>query len=154
MLLGPILSKDDSIERFFNGVYRLRPPLPNYNATWDTNAVLDHLNTLWPNEELSLDKLTKRTITLIAITIAHRIQTLSKIDIKNIEFFNDHIVIKTPDFLKTSRRGSKQPIIVLPFFLENSAISPAKTSDCHLNRTILLRNSDNLLVVSVDLTKR
>lgn len=84
LLLGPNISKDHRVQRLLKGVFRLRPPLPKYNLTWDTTCVLDQLSQWYPNEELTLTQLTKKTITLLALTTAHRVQTLSKINIKNI----------------------------------------------------------------------
>lgn len=37
------MSGDDRITRFCKGVYKLRPPLPRYNVTWDPSTVLNHL---------------------------------------------------------------------------------------------------------------
>lgn len=145
-LLGPYVIKDDRIQRFFKGVFRLRPPLPKYNVTWDTNCVLEHLNSWYPNVNLSLDQLSRKTITLLALTSAHRIQTLSKINIKNIEAQTSQISIKIPDLIKTSRPGSYQPIVSIPFFEEKPSICPAKSLVDYLDRTSPLRQSDNLFI--------
>jgi hypothetical protein len=116
LILGPALGKDDRLQRFFRGVFRMRPPTPKYNFTWDTNHVLDNLSLWYPNDSLSVEKLTKKTITLLALTTAHRIQTLSKINLNNIEFSTKQIIIKIPDIIKTSRPGVKQPVLCLPYF--------------------------------------
>lgn len=68
LILGPLLTKDDRLTRFFKGAFRMRPPLPKYTFTWDTNCVLDHLSTWYPNEDLSLDRLSRKTVTLLALT--------------------------------------------------------------------------------------
>lgn len=148
LILGPTISNDDRLQRFFKGVFRLRPPQPKYNVTWDTNCVLDRV-TEWywyPNIELSLDLLSNKTVTLLALITAHRVQTLSKINIKNIQMTPGCILIKIPDILKTTKIGSKQPILYLPFFTENPSICPAETLLCYLNRTAPLRKSDSLFV--------
>ncbi|KAL0842367.1 hypothetical protein ABMA28_014488 [Loxostege sticticalis] len=146
ILLGPNISKDDRIQRFFKGVFRLRPPLPKYNYTWDTNCVLEHLCQWYPNEEMSFDKLSRKTITLLALTTAHRLQTLTKINIKNINVSSNHISIKIPDFIKTSRAGFKQPILYIPFFNQRPAICPATALLCYINKSAPLRKSDLLFV--------
>lgn len=84
LILGPYMSKDDRISRFLKGVYRLRPPKPKYNITWDTSLVLNYLATKYPNEQLALEVLTKKCVTLLALTTAHRVQTLSKIQVVNL----------------------------------------------------------------------
>lgn len=140
------ITKDDRLTRFFKGVFRMRPPLPKYSFTWDTNCVLDHLSTWYPNEDLSQDRLSRKTITLLALTTAQRVQTLSKISISNIKFSNTQVIIKIPDLLKTSRPGSKQPVVLLPYFNDKPSVCPVKTLECYLNKTKILRRSDNLFI--------
>jgi hypothetical protein len=146
LLLGPDVIADDKIHRFFKGVFRLRPPKPKYDITWDTSCVLDHLKTQFPNEDLTLERLTKKCCTLLSLVTAHRMQTLSKIKINNIDILDTKIIIKIPDLIKTSRLGANQPIIVLPFFREKPEICPSTTLTSYINRTATLRSSETLFV--------
>lgn len=146
LVLGPTLTKDDRLQRFLKGVFRLRPPQPKYNVTWDTNIVLDHLSSWYPNNEISLDKLTFKTVMLIALASAQRVQTLSKINIRNIHTSPDRIIIKIPDIVKTSRPGSNQPVIYLPFFSDRPTVCPANSLQNYLEITSSLRKSDNLFI--------
>lgn len=146
LILGPNISNNDLITRFFKGVFRLRPTVPKYNITWDTNIVLNFLNNLYPNEELTLASLTKKCVTLLALVTAHRVQTLSKITITNIKYNPSEIVIHIPDLIKTSRIGSQQPVLVLPFFVQKPSICPAKTISAYVNKTSPLRKTDTLFI--------
>ena len=110
------MAKEDRIQRFFNEVFRLSPPPPKYNITWDTTRVLDHLSTSYPNDSLSLDCISEKTISLIDFKLAHRIQTISKINIANMEQSN---VVYYTNMLKTTLPGSKQPISYLPYGTTN-----------------------------------
>lgn len=74
---------------------------------------------------------------------AHRVQTLSKIKIQNIETLPSQIIIKIPDFIKTSRLGCPQPVLYIPFFEDKPAICPAKTLISYINKTSHLRQSDS-----------
>lgn len=146
LILGPIISNNDILQRFFKGVYRLRPPLPRYDITWDTNIVLDHLSGSYPNEDLCLEQLSKKTITLLALATAHRVQTFSKIKTINIEKRSDQIIIKIPDIIKTSRPGSKQPILVIPHFKEKPTICPAAALLAYIDKTSSLRKCETLFI--------
>lgn len=146
LLLGPEILNNDLIQRFFKGVFRLRRPLPKYNSTWDTNLVLNHLSEWFPNEDLPLEKLSKKTITLMALTTAHRMQTLSLILIQNIEVNESQVIIKIPDEIKTTRLGSKQPLLILPFFSQKPSICPAKTLLSYLEKTKDLRKNQKLFI--------
>ncbi|XP_047991863.1 uncharacterized protein LOC125230671 [Leguminivora glycinivorella] len=146
LILVNDISKDPRITRFLKGVFRLRPPLPKYNSTWNPTCVLDFLSNFYPNETLSLEDLSKKCITLLALTTAHRVQTFSKIKIQNIENLNDKILIKIPEVIKTSRVGSKQPILVLPYFTQKVEICPAKTLMSYVEKTASVRKSDCLFI--------
>lgn len=148
LILDTSIGNDDRIKRFFKGVFRLRPPLPKYSLTWNTSQVLDYLGNWHPNESLNLEKITKKLVTLLTLITAHRVQTISKIDIRNIEQFSDKIIIKIPDILKTSRIGSVQPVLVLPCYEERPQICPVKTLQCYLNVTESLRSGHFHLFLS------
>lgn len=149
LLMGRNLGEDDRIKRFFKGAFRLRPPLPKYSMTWDTSIVLNHLSSLYPNESLDLNKMSKKLITLIALLTAHRVQTLSKININNIESHPSKITIKIPDFLKTTRKGCEQPILVLPYFENKPEICPGKVLKSYLEKSSSLRRDIQSLFISV-----
>ncbi|XP_049866809.1 uncharacterized protein LOC126367357 [Pectinophora gossypiella] len=146
LILGPNISTDYRIQRFFKGVFRLRPTIPKYDITWDTGCVLDYLALLYPNEAISMEKLAKKCVTLLALVTAHRVQTLSKINIYNIKMFPDKIVIKISDLIKTSKVGTNNPVLTLPFFLQKPGICPAKSLISYINRTASIRESDYLFI--------
>lgn len=148
LILGPRISNDDRVTRFFKGIARLRPPLPKYSVTWNPSIVLNYLSNHYPNEGLKLEELTKKCVTLLALATAHRVQTLAKINIVNIEHFPSQLVIKIPDSIKTSRPGSKQPTLILPFFTSKPEICPSKTLIAYLDRTKHLRKNSNSLFIS------
>lgn len=72
LVLGSILSNDNRFKKKKKKkpkrvYYRLKPPQPKYSVTWDTNLILDKLYSWYPNEELSLEKLTNKTVKLLAL---------------------------------------------------------------------------------------
>lgn len=139
---------DDRIHKFMKGVFRSRPPKPKYDFTWDTNTVLNYVSSLYPNESLNLEMLSKKLIVLLALVTAHRVQTLSKIQLNNIIISLSCISIKISEQIKTSRPNMYQPLLKLPFYNENPSICPARAIICYKDRTSSLRavNSDNLFV--------
>lgn len=147
LIINTKIGTDDRVTRLFKGFYRLRPPLPKYNVTWNPTTVLNLLENWYPHDEISIEMLTKKVVTLLALVTAHRVQTLSKINIQNIEVItDDKIIIKITDLIKTSRVRSLQPSLVLPFFEENPKICPANALLDYKNRTHCLRNDDQLFI--------
>lgn len=147
LIVNSKIGTDDRVTRLFRGFYRLRPPLPKYNVTWNPSIVLSFLENWYPNDDISIENLTKKAVTLLALVTAHRVQTLCKIKVQNIEIKeNDRIIIKIPDLIKTSRPRSFQPLLIIPFFKEKPNICPASTLLTYINRTNFVRNHDQLFV--------
>jgi integrase len=76
------------------------------------------------------------------------VQTFSKIRLNNIEFGNFEVKIKIPDLLKTSKPGTSQPTLILPFFNERPEICPVKTLQVYLDLTHNYRNQNDTLFLS------
>ena len=61
-------------KQFFKGVFRQRPPLPNYTHTWDVGPGLHYLRDLGPSEKLNTKQLSFKTVTLTALLTGQRCQ--------------------------------------------------------------------------------
>ena len=133
------------MSRFFKGIANQKP---SKAFTWDTNIVLEFLTNWYPNENLTLEKLTKKLSTLLALITAQRVQTLSKIKLSNIFETENSIKIKISDRLKTSKRLKEQPVLDIPFFPQKESIFPAKTLLTYRTMTEKLRpeGEDNLFI--------
>lgn len=149
IILGTNVTLNDIINRFMKGAYRLSPPTPKYDSTWDTNVVLSYLSNMYPYETISLSNMAYKTCTLLCIASAQRLQTISLIKLPNIVFKEDAIVIKITDLIKTSRPGTCQPLISLPFIRENPSICPALALKTYIERTRDLRKNNEHLFVGI-----
>ncbi|CAG9137755.1 unnamed protein product [Plutella xylostella] len=138
------VSEDERLKRFFRGIFKLRPTFPKYNVTWNPNIVLDYLSGLC-NETINLELLTKKTVMLLALASGQRIQTLSLVKTHNIKVYSDKIIIIIDDLVKTSGIGRAQPVLNLPFFVQNPNICPATTLQAYLNRTADHRTGNKVL---------
>ncbi|XP_073959209.1 uncharacterized protein [Choristoneura fumiferana] len=151
LLLGKHFSTNEFVNRFFKGVFRKKPCFPKYQATWDPNKVLDQMSTLYPNENLALDLLAKKLVTLLALSTAQRVQTLSLIRVTNITVTDSNILIIINDLIKTSGPGKQMPRLIIPFFRDKVEICPAKTLISYIESTKLLRcgqNTDKLILTT------
>ncbi|XP_011858425.1 PREDICTED: uncharacterized protein LOC105555982 [Vollenhovia emeryi] len=84
LLRGPEVGEDTRVKRFFKGIEKLRPNRPKYDSTWDPKVVLDKINHWGSNDVMTLERLSQKLVTLLALITGHRIQTLKLIDIRNI----------------------------------------------------------------------
>ena len=72
------------VRRFVIGIFQLRPSLPKNNVTLDPEKVLQFLQGI-NNVNCTLKDLTLKTVTLLALVSAQRVQGLGLMDISNIE---------------------------------------------------------------------
>lgn len=133
----------DFLKRFLKGIYKQRPPKPRYDITWDPNPVLSYLSSLFPLSEISVTDLTVKLVTLLALITGHRIQTLAKIQLRNITLFNDRLEIKISDGIKTSNPKRVQPLLVIPYFKENPSLCLASVIEIYIRRTENVRPTNN-----------
>ena len=132
------------VVRLLKGVARLRPPMPRYQTTWDTNTLLKMFDK-WPkNENLSLSQLSYKLVSLLLLSTGQRVQTIHSIKIDNI-ILSSRVEILIPDRLKTSGLGRPQPTLILPYN-ELKSICVASTLETYLYRTAEMRKSQSLFV--------
>ncbi|XP_049880301.1 uncharacterized protein LOC126376797 [Pectinophora gossypiella] len=148
LVVGPKVGTDDRIKRFFKGLFRINPPKPKYNITWDPGQVLDYLAQKYPNESLPLEFLTKKLVTILALTSGHRVQTLSLIKVININFTTGGVQIKVPDNIKTSRKNSLQPILHLKSYINKVEICPVLTIKSYIEATKNVRKDSHNLIIT------
>lgn len=145
LIIGRQLSTNDIVSRFMKGVFKLKPVFPRYQSTWDTNVVLDFLFNYFPNENLCINKLTKKLVTLLALS------TLSCIRVSNINICDSNIIITIDDLLKTSAPGRQTHRLIIPFFPNKIEICPGRTLCSYINVTDTFRtepNTDRLLLTT------
>lgn len=143
------VTNDKVISRFFKGIFRLRPIKPRYDETWDVAPVLSFVSNLYPLEELSIQTLSEKLVTLLALGTAHRAQTFAVMKVKDITRSSKGFEIKVSDLIKTSRPGACQPLLLLPFFEEKPELCIARTLERYLEVTKSLRGDcRNVLITS------
>lgn len=144
------IGQDPRVKRFLKGAFKLKPTFPRYSVTWNPNIVLEHLAKQYPNDSLSLEKITRKCVVLLALATGQRTQTLSLIKLPNISTYDERIIIAITDLIKTSGAGRAQPVLDLPFFYNNPSICPAATVMSYLSITTPIRpRSETRLLLTI-----
>lgn len=136
------------ITRFLRGVYKLKPSVPRYKGTWDVAVVLEYLAKLYPLKDLSLVDLTDKTVMLLALSTAHRAQTLASIEINNIRKSASGLEIIITKLIKTSGPGRSQPVLIIPEFKEKPELCVASTVLEYLAKTAVFRGTETVLFLA------
>lgn len=113
---GQGVGKHPLVIRFLRGVFNENPVFPKKSVTWDPEILLTFLKKLSPVRLLNLKLLTFKTVTLLLLLTAQRLQSVHLIHIKNIRIAKGKLKISFGDQLKTTRPGFHQKEIVIPGF--------------------------------------
>ena len=136
------LTKNATISRFFEGLYKLRPSLPRYTTTRNSEIILKEAAKFEPIESLSLRDITEKLIILLAMGTAHRVRSLSLISTDHKKIEQSGIEIKIVDLIETSRPGAAQPNFFIPFFNNNPTICLSRTISRYLQVTKVISIRD------------
>nr|CAI5867277.1 unnamed protein product [Callosobruchus analis] len=110
------IDEEKTIRRFLKGLYNMRPPRPKYQHSWDPQPVIECLKSLYPNESLFLQLVSKKLVMLLALTSGHRVQTLSKINVHNLSIAEEGMEVRIAEKIKTSGKNVLQPVLNFPVF--------------------------------------
>ncbi|CAD6229046.1 GSCOCG00012071001-RA-CDS, partial [Cotesia congregata] len=95
-----------------------------------------------------LKQVSEIAATLLVLITAHRLQTISLIDIDNISRGSSGLQIKIPELIKTSKLGKNQPILIVPFFKQRQKVCVASIILHYLKITRSIRAENKKLFLS------
>ena len=106
----PPLGDMGLIKRFMRGLFLSKPPRPSRPYVWDVGVVLSYIESLGPNDGLSLVALSEKTAMLMALSTACRQQLLYSLRLADmdISFRNGSVCDKSFVYgfhTKTTRPG-------------------------------------------------
>ncbi|KAH1021737.1 hypothetical protein HUJ04_011221, partial [Dendroctonus ponderosae] len=116
--------------------------LPQNSLTSDPNIVLAYPAKFFPNTNISLNELSFKTISLIALVTAHCVQTFSLIELTNINITKERI---RP--WHTSGPGIYQPTLILAFFVDKPELCANSALIAYINRTKGIRTEVTKLFI-------
>lgn len=142
------VGKHPLICRLVKGAFESRPAMPRYVEIWDVDQVLTKLEVWADPGKLSLEKLTYRTVMLLAILSAQRCQTIHQLCVNHIQFVQDGCIIKYDSVLKQTVPGKKdsfcQPLCLKAFVDKKLCI--VEHLKLYIKKTECLRQSSQLFV--------
>ncbi len=137
------------VVKFMKGVFHLRPPMPRYTQTWDVKQLLDKIGAMTPVRGLSLKDLTLKCVTLVALLLAARSQTLALLNLNNMtKKKSSYIFTVGKADLKQSRPGYVPPVLTLKAYPVNRGLCIYTVLSEYIDRTKDLRGSEGCLFIS------
>ena len=108
----PVLANHPLIQKVVKGAYNTRPPAPRYVVIWDTDVLLQHLDSL-DNGCLNFKLLSCKTAILLTILSGQWVSTIHAFQLSQLQLTTDMAIFNLgTTLLKHSRPGRSTPPIV------------------------------------------
>ena len=137
------------ITRLIKGIFHARPPLPRYTTTWNVQLVLNYIESLGDNQNISLKLLSFKLTMLLALTRPSRSADLSQLSISHRVYKSDGVCFYPQSLTKQSRQGSQIATFFFPSLPDNSKLCPVVTLKAYEARTQPFRGKETRLLLAI-----
>ena len=120
------------VSQALKAVFRLRPPLPQYKATFDIVPVLDYIRSL-PTATIPLKLLSFKTLFLVIYSSISRVSSMARLA-PSLEETRDAAIIKLQSLEKQSREGRIRGFFQIPRFVEDTELCPVFTLSTYFSK--------------------
>ena len=141
------IGKEILIKSFMKGIFHLRRTIPKTNFTWNVKKVLKWFETL-NNQQLTLRPLSIKLAVLLALTTGQRCQTLSLMDLTNMEISPNSVKIRIGELIKQSMPQYHLPELFIEAFNENKSICVIDTLMQYILKTKDKRMDTKLFIIT------
>lgn len=141
------VGKDESVSWTVKGANNVNPPQPQYTSFWDVGLVLNLFRKWGRNSRLTLYRLTAKVTVLLLLLTARRGQTVWRLNVSGLEFFDDRMVFKLRHLLKHNKPGDPLDTLIVPAYPDEPLLCPVRVVKRYLLATTPQRKySDQLLL--------
>ena len=113
------------VKQALKAAFRLKPPLPKYQITFDIEILFKYLKSLPPNECLSFKQLSYKTLILTIYATLSRVSSVARLG-PTLDVYRDHVVLFLCHLEKQSRPGNVRGFLTIPKFTEDPQLCPAE----------------------------
>ena len=137
---GKTFGNQELVQRTLRGIYKLRPSFPRYCVIYDANIVLDFMRSLPSNEDLLLEVLTKKLVTLLCLLSGSRAQMIPALDLHQMHIDPSYrYVFNIRQIIKTSKPGRHIAPLEFLSFPHEQKLCVVNCLDTYIARTTSIR---------------
>ena len=142
------LGQNKYVSLYMTGLAKSLPRAPKYQDIWDPQEVLKFLKKWSPAKNLNLFQLTVKTLLLLLLVTAQRLQTMSKLSLENMTQKKRKFSFTIVENLKHQRGYAPATIIEVQSFPADLRLCPVNYLKAYLNRTRQVRSTQALFVTT------
>ena len=137
---GKTFGNQELVQRTLRGIYKLRPSFPRYLVIYDAHIVLDFMRSLPSNEDLLLEVLTKKLVTLLCLLSGSRAQMIPALDLHQMHIDPSYrYVFNIRQIIKTSKPGRHIAPLEFLSFPHEQKLCVVNCLDTYIARTTSIR---------------
>ena len=127
--------------RFMKAVFQVRPSLSRSRIIWDPAVVLNYIEGLVFNDNLSTIQLSRKFTIFMLLVSGQRGQVLHILDIRNMSVSSSRVSFRIDDLLKTSRPGDHLSELSFDAYAPKNLLCVYDTILSYIRRTSVIRES-------------
>ena len=145
---GISIGEHPLVSQAVKAVYRLRPPLPKYQSTFDIVPVLAYVQSL-PTENISLQLLSFKALFLTVYSSISRVSSVARLG-PSLQEHRDSVVLHFISLEKQARVGNTRGYLQIPSFGEDPELCPVRALVTYFNKVTSDKfvSSNCVLVIS------
>ena len=136
-----VFGKHPLVSKVIKGMFRERPRIPRKVVIYDTNKVLQYLDSLPDNDSLLLEHLTRKLTTMLCLLSGQRSQSIGYLFPEHMHKSDTIFTFYIPKMLKTTTPMFHQEPLEFEAFPHNTNLCVYKCLEAYLNRTELIREN-------------
>ena len=137
------------VRRFMTGIFKLKPALPRYVSTLDTQEVLNYSDTIQTSLLTPLKELSHKLAMLLCLLSGQRHQSIAPLEMQYMHLTDKECIFYIPTLLKAKRPGHHLKPIHLKMYEENKNLCPVTLISTYLAVTAELSGASPLLFISI-----
>ena len=124
------------VSQAVKAVFRLRPPLPQYQSTFDIVPVLAYIQSL-PTANLSLQLLSFKALFLTIYSSISRVSSMAHLA-PSYQETRDSAILHLQSLEKQARAGKVRGFFQIPKFPEDPELCPVRTLSIYFSKVKVL----------------
>ena len=121
---GSPVGEHPLVSQAVRAVFRLKPPLPKYQATFDIVPVLNYVRSL-PTDRISLKQLSFKALFLTVYSSISRVSSMARLG-PSLQEHRDCVVLHLVSLEKQARAGHVRGYLRIPSFTEDPELCPVR----------------------------
>lgn len=146
---GSEIGRNPLVKQLIKGAYNRNPPKPRYQCTWAVDGVLDYIESLGHNEDLDFRALTRKLVTLLALSSLLRVSEITAIVASSVSLSNSGASLSLGKPRKARHAGPLKSFYYSKF--ANKDLCPVDCLGFYIYITSPLRNPRNMSSLLISL---